>query len=44
MPGLAATAAAFLVLLDDKDPFLSEPDDVFVTERGSSAASAAGCR
>jgi hypothetical protein len=44
MPGLAAPAVAVLVLLDDEDPFLSEKDDVFVAEHGSSAASAADCR
>ena len=43
MPGLAAPAVAFLVLLDDEDSFLSEQDDVFVAEHESSA-SAAGCR
>jgi hypothetical protein len=43
MPGLAAPAAAVLVLLDDKDVFLSEQDDVFVAEHGFSTASAAGC-
>jgi hypothetical protein len=32
MPGLAAPAAAFLVLLDDEDSFLSEQDDVFIAE------------
>jgi hypothetical protein len=43
MPGLAALAAAILVLLDDQDAFLTEQNDVFVAEHGSSAASAAGC-
>ncbi|CCQ46238.1 hypothetical protein ARTSIC4J27_2198 [Pseudarthrobacter siccitolerans] len=44
MPDLVSESAAVLVLLDDLDPFLSEPDDVFVTEHGSSPASAAGSR
>ncbi|WP_394525435.1 hypothetical protein [Paenarthrobacter nicotinovorans] len=44
IPGLAAPAAAVLVFLADEDAFLSEQDDVFVIEHGSSAASAAGCR
>jgi hypothetical protein len=44
MPGLAAPAAALLVLLDDKDTFLSEQDYVFVAEHESSSASGAGCR
>ncbi|WP_192477078.1 hypothetical protein [Arthrobacter sp. AET 35A] len=40
IPCLAAPAAALLVLLDDKDTFLSEQDDVFVAEHAPSAASA----
>lgn len=40
----AAPAAAFLVLLDDEYPFLSEQDDVCVAEHDFIAASTVGCR
>ena len=43
IPCLAAPAATLLVLLDDKDTFLSEQDDVFVAEHASGAVSADGC-
>lgn len=42
MPGLTAAAEAFLVLLGDEDSLHSEQNDVFVTEHGPSASSAAG--
>lgn len=43
-PRSGRTSSAVLVFLIDEDSFLSEQDDVFVTEHGSGAASAAGYR
>lgn len=44
MPGLAAPAATLPVRLDDQHAFLflTDENDVFVAEHGSSASSAAG--
>ena len=43
MPGPAAPAMAIFLLQDDLDAYLTEQSDVFVDQRGPSAATSAGC-